>query len=218
MILLPENDAIVNEEGDAGESNSDITALQVKMGVLLAICIGAAMVAPDFIVLVLLACGAPVLAKSLFHNASQALPAWPEPEDASLNEDLEERAGPLTKTRTAQEIEKNILSYTVPQELMGECCQICQEDYLPVEILAGSKNEECLHQFHLHCVTEWLVKNDECPICRRSYFEATEAAECCGEGELELVEGSHIDAEADSFGEEEDGRRIEIRIADQSFP
>ena len=36
--------------------------------------------------------------------------------------------------------------------------------------IAWSHNEECLHAFHVNCIIEWLIDNDECPMCRSNYI------------------------------------------------
>merc|ERR1712039_155386 len=50
-----------------------------------------------------------------------------------------------------------------------EVCPICMEDFGPAA--DESKKDEivltpCLHPFHEHCLSGWLVKHSECPSCR----------------------------------------------------
>ena len=33
---------------------------------------------------------------------------------------------------------------------------------------------ECGHVFHRGCILQWLLKNDECPICRKLMMTSTE--------------------------------------------
>jgi hypothetical protein len=51
-------------------------------------------------------------------------------------------------------------------------CPICYEKYKKGDEIAWSHNEECLHGFHLKCILEWLVDNDECPMCRSNYIQS----------------------------------------------
>ena len=49
-------------------------------------------------------------------------------------------------------------------------CPICLETYKAGEDVAWSHNEECFHAFHLECIVDWLMKSDECPMCRENYL------------------------------------------------
>lgn len=48
-------------------------------------------------------------------------------------------------------------------------CPICCESYLSDDSIAWSKNNTCNHVYHEACIINWLLKHDECPMCRRSY-------------------------------------------------
>ena len=48
-------------------------------------------------------------------------------------------------------------------------CDICLLDYEEGEELAWSHNEGCIHAFHKECITDWLLRNPKCPLCRRDY-------------------------------------------------
>eukprot|EP00553_Chaetoceros_curvisetus_P014406 CAMPEP_0204644008 /NCGR_PEP_ID=MMETSP0718-20130828/1153_1 /ASSEMBLY_ACC=CAM_ASM_000674 /TAXON_ID=230516 /ORGANISM="Chaetoceros curvisetus" /LENGTH=191 /DNA_ID=CAMNT_0051665425 /DNA_START=188 /DNA_END=763 /DNA_ORIENTATION=+ len=50
-------------------------------------------------------------------------------------------------------------------------CAICLEPYKVGDEICWSKNEKCPHAFHLDCMTEWLMENDDCPLCRENYLE-----------------------------------------------
>jgi len=50
-------------------------------------------------------------------------------------------------------------------------CPICLENYKEDDTVCWSKNDDCLHAFHLICLTEWLMNNNDCPMCRANYLE-----------------------------------------------
>ena len=64
-----------------------------------------------------------------------------------------------------------------------EVCAICQN---PLDACAegaefpGDDSSvvwgECKHAFHLRCLTRWLQANNSCPICRRDWSFASDAA------------------------------------------
>ncbi|KAJ9559810.1 hypothetical protein OSB04_004970 [Centaurea solstitialis] len=50
------------------------------------------------------------------------------------------------------------------KEEESEICAVCHAEF--------EKNERtitlfCKHRFHVHCITEWLHRKNECPLCRR---------------------------------------------------
>lgn len=49
-------------------------------------------------------------------------------------------------------------------------CPICFEAYKEGDNLAWSKNTDCPHAFHLDCIIDWLMDNDDCPMCRGDYL------------------------------------------------
>ena len=50
-------------------------------------------------------------------------------------------------------------------------CSICLCEYETGEEISWSPNEHCKHSFHKECITEWLMKRDDCPVCRRNFVE-----------------------------------------------
>lgn len=50
-------------------------------------------------------------------------------------------------------------------------CSICLENYKAGDKIYWSLNEKCTHSFHAKCMTNWLLKNDLCPICRNNYLD-----------------------------------------------
>jgi Ring finger domain len=51
-------------------------------------------------------------------------------------------------------------------------CAICLDIFDDGDTVCSSQNIQCLHQFHLECAFEWLLKSQECPCCRRDYLTA----------------------------------------------
>lgn len=49
-------------------------------------------------------------------------------------------------------------------------CEICLEDVLEGQELAGSPNPDCIHEFHVHCIYQALQRQTTCPCCRREYL------------------------------------------------
>jgi len=54
-------------------------------------------------------------------------------------------------------------------------CAICLEKYKAGDEICWSKNKYCPHAFHLDCMTEWLMKSDDCPMCRENYLEDSDS-------------------------------------------
>lgn len=52
-----------------------------------------------------------------------------------------------------------------------DICVICQEEYNETELLVGKL--DCGHVFHEGCIESWLLKKNECPICRREGLKDT---------------------------------------------
>lgn len=71
-----------------------------------------------------------------------------------------------------------------------ETCSICLEP-LNGEV-AMSRN--CKHRFHRDCLVEWLVRREDCPVCRRNFLvqEAVEQEEDCANT---TIDSSHHDGE-----------------------
>ncbi len=50
-------------------------------------------------------------------------------------------------------------------------CHICLEKYKVGDEITWSRNDQCAHVFHLDCILDWLMDNDQCPVCREGYLE-----------------------------------------------
>jgi hypothetical protein len=49
-------------------------------------------------------------------------------------------------------------------------CEICLDDLVAGEEVAGSANSECIHEFHVNCIRQALNRRTTCPCCRREYL------------------------------------------------
>jgi len=48
-------------------------------------------------------------------------------------------------------------------------CPVCLEDYKEGDDVAWSRFK-CNHVFHWHCIQDWLMESEECPMCRVKLF------------------------------------------------
>jgi len=64
-----------------------------------------------------------------------------------------------------------VISFTGQNEFKGEKCLVCQCEYEEGEML---KRLPCGHCFHSGCITDWLIKNPLCPLCKRPILEMEE--------------------------------------------
>ena len=49
-------------------------------------------------------------------------------------------------------------------------CSICLQNYSVGDDICWSRNDECKHAFHIECISHWLMKHNDCPICRSNYL------------------------------------------------
>jgi Ring finger domain len=71
-------------------------------------------------------------------------------------------------------------------------CFICLAHFQPSESVAMSNNADCKHIFHKDCIASWLVKQDGCPMCRRSYLDAEDKEK--GESDNSHVDSMELNA------------------------
>jgi hypothetical protein len=72
-------------------------------------------------------------------------------------------------------------------------CPICLDDYGIGDEICSSPNHECPHVFHLECMSEWLMKRNECPLCRADYLKVSTDDEEQGRiDRVETVNGTSI--------------------------
>lgn len=65
-------------------------------------------------------------------------------------------------------------------------CEICLEDFRPGDKVAGSPNEQCVHEFHEDCIGEALQRATTCPCCRREYLHPELCQEALAIEDLEF--------------------------------
>lgn len=89
---------------------------------------------------------------------------------------LEERIGNVSTGVApdvlAQKLKKSLYSSldVVVARFSQECdvkCSICQEEYEEGDELGKI---ECGHGYHAHCIQQWLVQKNQCPICKAAAF------------------------------------------------
>ena len=55
-----------------------------------------------------------------------------------------------------------------------QSCPICFELFKEKDVICCSKiNSECKHLYHEQCMVQWLLKHDDCPMCRNKMFSDT---------------------------------------------
>jgi hypothetical protein len=71
-----------------------------------------------------------------------------------------------------------------------QLCAICLEDYKVGEDIGWSRNPLCHHVFHKDCILESLKAYNSCPICRNSYYVASneeKGRDPPGEGPYDII-------------------------------
>jgi HRD ubiquitin ligase complex, ER membrane component len=53
-------------------------------------------------------------------------------------------------------------------------CAICMTSYKDGDDICWSRNDNCVHAFHLKCMMTWLMKHDDCPLCRCNFLKSEE--------------------------------------------
>ena len=60
---------------------------------------------------------------------------------------------------------------SVVQSLPVPECAVCLEAFCQNDEICMSNNPECPHVFHVKCMHSWLLRQEECPCCRRPYLQ-----------------------------------------------
>lgn len=69
----------------------------------------------------------------------------------------------------------------------GKQCHICIDEYQIGDDICSSPNKECTHKFHVECITEWLLKHNNCPLCRADYLKISNEEQDTDDNNLESV-------------------------------
>ena len=48
------------------------------------------------------------------------------------------------------------------------------DEYQIGDEICCSKNKDCTHVYHAECMIQWLMKHDECPLCRADYLKVSD--------------------------------------------
>lgn len=85
------------------------------------------------------------------------------------------------------------------------CCPICFAEFEEGNLISVSNNTDCKHSFHKECITEWLLTQDGCPVCRRAYL-----------GEEETCDKDAVESSNSSDTEDEDSSISQTSSDDDS--
>mmetsp|Transcript_25914 Transcript_25914/g.38387 ORF Transcript_25914/g.38387 Transcript_25914/m.38387 type:complete len:337 (-) Transcript_25914:100-1110(-) len=66
-------------------------------------------------------------------------------------------------------------------------CSVCLEAFEAGDTLSWSKDLQCKHVFHGDCLLPWLMKNDDCPMCRATLIQDADYDDNKGSDENERV-------------------------------
>ena len=55
-----------------------------------------------------------------------------------------------------------------------EPCPICLTEYEEGDKICWSQSSQCTHMFHRKCIFEWLMKHNDCPLCRNDFLTLAE--------------------------------------------
>jgi len=67
----------------------------------------------------------------------------------------------------------------------GLTCPVCLDDFDVGDELSWSRELKCRHVFHSECLLSWLMKNDECPVCRTVLIEEEDFIHKSKEGNMD---------------------------------
>ena len=98
------------------------------------------------------------------------------------------------------------------EETSKDNCAICLETFKDGDEISSSQNQNCRHVFHRECIYGWLLKNEECPCCRRDYltFESVRDVEA---GLMSVITSAN---NSGRLSDEQDGNHQEIPVPSES--
>ena len=91
-----------------------------------------------------------------------------EEEDVTRSTRIRRRKTDIVQRRLASTLRKQSQDYEQPTT-----CDICLMDYEVGEEVAWSPNDACVHAFHKDCIVDWLLRNENCPLCRNDYLHVS---------------------------------------------
>eukprot|EP00979_Chaetoceros_neogracilis_P008744 scaffold1952_cov146-Chaetoceros_neogracile.AAC.1 len=96
-----------------------------------------------------------------------------EAQDGPLKEDIYVHVDNLASWRSSRRLVTDMVDQS--ETLYSpKTCAICLEIYKVNDTVCWSANEACHHAYHFDCMMDWLMENDECPLCRANYLEANQ--------------------------------------------
>lgn len=63
--------------------------------------------------------------------------------------------------------------FTCGESGEGAGCAICLDHFHSGDTVCEST--QCSHRFHVECMTDWLKKHHDCPVCRQPYLKEEES-------------------------------------------
>lgn len=72
-------------------------------------------------------------------------------------------------------------------------CEICLDELVAGEEVAGSANSECIHEFHANCIQQALKRRTTCPCCRREYLLTNQTETLPPDDDIEQGSSSSFD-------------------------
>ena len=87
-------------------------------------------------------------------------------------------------------------------------CSVCLEPFLPDQEVAWSKSLKCRHCFHADCLIPWLMKHDDCPLCRTTIM--------CDE-DFVAADSNSDDGVGDSSNHDIESLCVEEMVVEQPF-
>lgn len=58
------------------------------------------------------------------------------------------------------------LSLPLRYDISSKCCSICLEPFQVGERVSWASTNHCNHAFHPSCIQTWLIRHEQCPLCR----------------------------------------------------
>ena len=78
--------------------------------------------------------------------------------------------GGAAEKKTATEESKQEIQEMALDPEDGDVCSICLAPFKDRDKISWSTNENCTHTFHKKCISDWLFKHTDCPLCREVFL------------------------------------------------